>query len=322
VTFGSASGGTVSFKYDPLGRRIYKSSSSGTSIFAYDGDNLIEEVNASGTVVARYTQGQNIDEPLAMSRSGATNYYEADGLGSVTSLSNAGGALAQTYTFDSFGKQTNSTGSVTNPFQYTAREFDPETSLYYYRARYYDASVGRFLSEDPLEFAGDGPEFYSYTLNSPVSWVDPMGTDSIVCTPFLPWCSPDPPAPIIRPPGSPQQGGFKYNHPPPRTQPVTGDALNLANCMANCLVKQFTITGGSECTPDGRHIPGGTVGSKHCTNQAIDLSPGGLDRKKTFCCAAQCGAKYINDEGNHWHFQTKPGKNGSPGLLPKPCDCK
>jgi len=46
-------GGTVSFKYDPFGRRIYKSSSAGTSIFAYDGDNLIEETNASGTVVAR-----------------------------------------------------------------------------------------------------------------------------------------------------------------------------------------------------------------------------------------------------------------------------
>jgi YD repeat-containing protein len=83
-------GGAVSFKYDPFGRRIYKSSSAGTSIFAYDarfasrtdlrdGDNLIEEVNASGTVVARYTQGQNIDEPLAMSRSGATSYYEAGG---------------------------------------------------------------------------------------------------------------------------------------------------------------------------------------------------------------------------------------------------
>jgi hypothetical protein len=59
------SGGTVSFKYDPFGKRIYKSSSSGTSVFAYDGDNLIEETNTPGTVVARYSQRQNIDEPLA-----------------------------------------------------------------------------------------------------------------------------------------------------------------------------------------------------------------------------------------------------------------
>ncbi|HXJ17122.1 MAG TPA: RHS repeat-associated core domain-containing protein, partial [Candidatus Polarisedimenticolia bacterium] len=89
-------------------------------------------------VVARYTQGQNIDEPLAMSRSAVTSYYEADGLGSVTSLTNGAGALVQTYTFDSFGKQIASNGSLTNPFQYTAREFDTETGLYYYRARYYD----------------------------------------------------------------------------------------------------------------------------------------------------------------------------------------
>src|SRR5207244_3510582 len=73
------SGGTVSFKYDPFGRRTYKSSSSGTSVFAYDGDNLVEEANASGAVVARYSQGLNIDEPLAMLRSSATSYYHADG---------------------------------------------------------------------------------------------------------------------------------------------------------------------------------------------------------------------------------------------------
>jgi hypothetical protein len=63
----------VSFKYDPFGRRIEKSSSSGTSIYAYDVDNMIEEVNSSGTAVARYVQTQNIDEPLAMLRSSATS---------------------------------------------------------------------------------------------------------------------------------------------------------------------------------------------------------------------------------------------------------
>src|SRR5207244_6439354 len=110
----------------------------GTSVFAYDGDNLAEETNASGGVVARYSQGLNIDEPLAMLRSGTTSYYHADGLSSVTSLSSSAGALAQTYTFDSFGNQTASTGSLTNFFRYTGREFDTETNLYFLRARYYD----------------------------------------------------------------------------------------------------------------------------------------------------------------------------------------
>jgi len=73
-------------------------------------------------VVARYAETENIDEPLAMLRSSATSYYEQDGVGSVTSLSNAAGALAQTYAFDSFGNLTASTGSVTNPFRYTAHK--------------------------------------------------------------------------------------------------------------------------------------------------------------------------------------------------------
>jgi RHS repeat-associated protein len=144
-------GDIVSFKYDPFGRRIYKSSSSGTSIYAYDGDNLIEEMNSSGTAVARYAQGLNIDEPLAMLRSGATNYYEADGLGSLTSLSNTSGALATTYTYDSFGNLVASSGNLVNSFRYTGREFDAETSLYYYRARYYDPTTGRFVKEDGSE---------------------------------------------------------------------------------------------------------------------------------------------------------------------------
>ena len=171
------SGGTVTFKYDPFGRRIYKSSSSGTSIYAYDGDTLIEETNSSGAVVARYTQGGNIDEPLAMLRSATASYYHADGLGSVTSLSNTAGTLAQTYTFDSFGKQTASTGSLINPFRYTGRESDPETGLYYYRARYYDPSAGRFMSEDPTGFKG-GVNFYPYAANDPTDQTDPMGFDS------------------------------------------------------------------------------------------------------------------------------------------------
>jgi hypothetical protein len=62
-----------------FGRRIYKSSSFRTSIYAYDGDKLIEETNAVGSVVARYSQGLNIDEPLAMLRSGAPAFIKQAG---------------------------------------------------------------------------------------------------------------------------------------------------------------------------------------------------------------------------------------------------
>jgi len=111
---------------------------------------------------------------LAELRSGTTSYYQADGIGSITSLSNSAGALANTYTYDSFGKQIASTGTLTNPFRYTAREFDTETNLYFYRARYYDPNPGRFLTEDPIRFRA-GINFYSYVHNRPLDLRDPKG---------------------------------------------------------------------------------------------------------------------------------------------------
>jgi len=172
-----SSGGTTTFKYDAFGRRIQKAFTTGsttTTDYVYDGENDIEELNASGTILARYTQTENIDEPLAESRSSTTSFYEADGLGSVTSLTNSSGTIANSYTYDSFGKLTASTGSVTNPFQYTGRDFDPETGLHYYRARYYDPSTAGFLSEDPVGFRS-GVDFYRYVLNNPVLLDDSLG---------------------------------------------------------------------------------------------------------------------------------------------------
>jgi RHS repeat-associated protein len=135
-----------------------------------------QELDQSGNLLARYARTTNIDEPLAESRSGVTSYYHQDGLGSATSLTSESGSLAQTYTFDSFGKLTASTGSVTNPFRYTGREFDSETGLYYDRARYYDPTSGHFISEDPVGFHA-GIDFYNYVGNDPAQWIDPYGLD-------------------------------------------------------------------------------------------------------------------------------------------------
>jgi RHS repeat-associated protein len=168
---------TFSFKYDPSGRRIQKSGASTTN-YVYDGANVIEEVDQNGNLLAKYSQGAGIDEPLSELRSGAISYYEQDGIGSVTSLSGNGGALANTYAYDSFGNLTNSTGTVTNPYQYTGRDYDPETGLRDYRARYYDATTGRFISEDPLGFKA-GIDFYSYVENSPTNGIDPFGLQAL-----------------------------------------------------------------------------------------------------------------------------------------------
>ncbi len=187
-------GGAVSFQYDPFGRRIQKTNASGTTAYVYDGDNIVEELTGSGgTIAERYTYGPGIDEPLVGQRQPLIFYYEADGLGSVTSLTTPTGNTAATYTYDSFGFLTASTGSATNWYRYTARQFDCDTALYYYRARYYDPTSGRFLSGDPTGFNG-GVNFYSYSADDPVNYTDPSG----LCPPKGIDCSTAPPA---APPG-------------------------------------------------------------------------------------------------------------------------
>jgi len=192
--------GTTTFRYDPFGRRIQKSGPLGTTNYLYDGVNDIEEMDSTGNILGRYTRTESVDETLSESRSGTTSYYQRDGLGSVTSLSSSAGALANTYTYDSYGRLTSSTGTLVNPFQYTGRELDPETGIYYYRARYFDPSEGRFLSEDPIRLRG-GVNFYAYTRNRSVLLTDPSGHQG-GCPPQSPNCVPtDPDAPYQGPDG-------------------------------------------------------------------------------------------------------------------------
>ena len=146
----------------------------GTTNYLYDGANIVEEIDAAGAALAKYVQGQKVDEPLAEVRSGTASYYQVDGLGSITSLTSASAAIAGTYTYDSLGNLSATTGSVTNDLRYTGRESDPETGLYYYRARYYDPQNGRFVSEDPVAFQA-GMNFYSYVYDNPVTLIDPTG---------------------------------------------------------------------------------------------------------------------------------------------------
>jgi RHS repeat-associated protein len=166
-------------------RHLSGRTASGPPVYLYDGYNLGEEIDGSGTLVARYTGEDEIDEPLAEFRSGTTSYDEQDGQGSISSLSNSAGTLVNTYTYDSFGRLASSTGSVLNPLQYTAREFDSETQLYFNRTRYRDPVTGQWLNEDPARFSA-GINFYSYVLNNPLAYRDPLGRQS-----QMPSCYPD-----------------------------------------------------------------------------------------------------------------------------------
>jgi RHS repeat-associated protein len=169
---------TASYLYDYQGRRSTKTVGSATS-YLYDGENLIREGGASS---ADYLFGPGIDEPLAMIRGGQVYYYETDALGSVNAVTNSSASVQNTYLYDAWGQVKSQTGSLANPFTYTSRE-GGEAGLNFYRARYYQPSVGRFLSEDPLLTAlrenvgtlGLSLSLYVYTGNRPVDRRDPLG---------------------------------------------------------------------------------------------------------------------------------------------------
>ena len=93
---------------------------------------------------------------------------------SVSGISTANGETVQTASYSAFGNLLNQSTTNTNTLKYTGREIDPETGLYYYRARYYDSNSGRFISEDPLGFQA-GINFYAYVRNNPVNANDPTG---------------------------------------------------------------------------------------------------------------------------------------------------
>lgn len=135
-----------------------------------------------------------MDVTLAEVRSGASSYYQHDGLGSVTSLGNAITFLSNSYVYDAFGNLASSSGGTPNQLQYAGRDFDPETGLRYYRARYYDSSIGRFINEDPVEFDGDDLNFYAYVGNSPIIYLDPFGEGRLPGDPsgLGPQWTPDP----------------------------------------------------------------------------------------------------------------------------------
>ncbi len=161
---------TATYSYDYNGRRKSKTVNGVTTNYLYYGQNLIRETS---TTTADFVFGTGIDEPLAQNRGGVTSYYNADGLGSVASLSDSAAAVQNSYDYDAWGVLRNQTGSVQNPFVYTSRETG-EAGLYFYRARYYNPSVGSFTGEDPLGYYID-VNFYRYVKNDPIIFTDPQG---------------------------------------------------------------------------------------------------------------------------------------------------
>jgi RHS repeat-associated protein len=125
---------------------------------------------------AIYIHGPGTDEPL-MRQTGngpgsPAGYYHHDGLGSVIAMTNAAGTITGSQRFDAWGNDGGATGAI-QQYGYTGREPDG-TGLIYYRARYYDPTIGRFLQKDPIGLQG-GLNQYAYVANNPINLVDPLG---------------------------------------------------------------------------------------------------------------------------------------------------
>lgn len=184
---------TIDFKYDPFDRRIEKKLTTfidnvpkvvGTWSYLYDGDNIAAEyfIDSSGTTTTYYTHGPGVDEHLAMERGDNYYYYHADGLGSITAITNESAVPVQTYSYDSFGVPKQTTG-FRNSFMYVGKEYDLETGLTEMGARYYDPKEGRFISKDPIGFAGGDVNLWNYVQSNSVNWIDPEGLQTTAIAP-------------------------------------------------------------------------------------------------------------------------------------------
>jgi RHS repeat-associated protein len=140
-------GMTASYKYDPFGRRIEKNVNEAITKYLYDEEDIIVEYDGNNQLLTHYIHGPGIDEPIAMVRNDQSYFYHFDGLGSVTAVTDSTGTVVQRYDYDSFENIVSMLDpDFKQPYTYTSREYDEETGLYFYRARYYDAKIGRFYT--------------------------------------------------------------------------------------------------------------------------------------------------------------------------------
>jgi RHS repeat-associated protein len=168
-------GSIFEYGYDAEDRRVSKKINGVTKEkYVYDGEDIALVVNAAGTIVERYLYGDGTDNVLSRVSAGTTVWSLGDRQGSVVDLVDESGNVLNHFVYDSFGNRTATTG-VDFRFGYTGRELDTETGLYYYRARYYDSSLGRFISEDPVGFSAGDTNLYRYVNNSPTNFTDPTG---------------------------------------------------------------------------------------------------------------------------------------------------
>lgn len=170
----SGSTSIAAFQYDAFDRRTRKVINGVATNFLSDGWQVVQELSG-GTPSANLLTGLNVDEIFQRTSNSGVEEFLTDALGSAVVLTDGAGVVQTVYTYEPYGKTTMTGVSTTNSYQYTGRENDEE--IYYYRNRYFNTALHRFISEDPIGLAG-GMNAFLYVNASPINYVDPYGLDA------------------------------------------------------------------------------------------------------------------------------------------------
>ena len=152
------SGSTVtneSYSYNAFGTRIKKVTNGEEERYLVDEytsySRVLEEKNKNNNLTATYTYGHEL---ISQNRATSVSFYNRDGLGSTTSLTNASQTVTDTYSYDAFGNLINSTGTTKNNYLFAGEEKDNTTGYYYLRARYFPLLEADVLTLGDPTFRG------------------------------------------------------------------------------------------------------------------------------------------------------------------------
>ncbi len=173
---------TVAFVYDALDRRVSKSVNGRVERYVYDGTRLWADLDSTNGIASRYLMSDITDDFIARySVEQGLVWFYSDQLGTIHFTANSAGAILATNDYSSFGVPLGNAGRTNfGRIAFSGREYDAETGLYYFRARYYDPHQGRFISQDPLGFTLGESNPYRYIGNNPSSSRDVLGMSELL----------------------------------------------------------------------------------------------------------------------------------------------
>lgn len=197
---------TASYKYNADGLRTSKTVDGKTINHIWDGNKqIVVDMDDSDWYSAEvYVRGTNLLAKFSKQSGNVKTdyqYYTQNAHGDVVDLTDEDGAVTKSYTYDAFGVEVDPNSGDVNAFRFCGEYFDTETGTIYLRARYYQASIGRFISRDSYKGKNTDPlslNLYTYCYNNPIIYTDPSGHKiSDLLKPIFP--SPTPTPKIIDP---------------------------------------------------------------------------------------------------------------------------